>query len=330
MWKLTSTDFTLWLPLPTHTPAYSVGRKECDILLTSDKSVSRRHAEFEVTGGMLRVKDLESKYGSTLNGTRLSGESRVLSTGDRVKLGQTEFSVQQLPLVLCASGLRGVEKGVVDRAMADLGVSLVAQWSTDVTHLIMTHVSFTPKLLTALASAVPVVTPEWVRLLAARRQLNEKPPDPDAFPPSVPSTEGSQASQMGGISQSVGVRQETRRHLFAGWDIVWLPKAMGTGAAANDMKTSELLLLMGARELPWANHGDTATFLQAHAPAALAYTTHHAPRSTLVPLSNSRASTFIAPPHRALIAPSSRPHRALIAPSSRLHRTLIAHASSHP
>jgi len=67
-----------------------VGRGQgCDIVLT-EKSVSKRHAEFTYEQGAWCVRDLGSSNGVLVNGERIDKEQ--LKSGDRLKLGRLEFS----------------------------------------------------------------------------------------------------------------------------------------------------------------------------------------------------------------------------------------------
>ena len=43
-----------------------------------------------------------------------------------------------------------------------------------VTHVVMTRVRVTPKLLYALVTATPIVTPQWLALAAARTRTDER------------------------------------------------------------------------------------------------------------------------------------------------------------
>ena len=63
-----------------------VGRDEhCDVVLTGDE-VSRRHAEFRIDGPIIAVRDLESRNGVHVNGTKAS--DGPLATGDVVRCGE--------------------------------------------------------------------------------------------------------------------------------------------------------------------------------------------------------------------------------------------------
>ena len=57
---------------------YSLGRKDCTLLLPTDKSVSRSHATLTVNVAndeklQLSVKDLNSAFGTFINNVKLHG-----------------------------------------------------------------------------------------------------------------------------------------------------------------------------------------------------------------------------------------------------------------
>jgi hypothetical protein len=65
---------------------------ECDIVLLTDDSVSRRHAEIAVRAGQCRVRDLGSCNGTLVNGRFV--ERARLRRGDVITLGETEIRVR--------------------------------------------------------------------------------------------------------------------------------------------------------------------------------------------------------------------------------------------
>src|SRR5690242_7412914 len=72
----------------------TIGRSpSCEIPLTEDDQISRRHARFFVRGGHVRLSDLGSRNGTSVNGERISGEV-VLHPGDRVQVGKTTVLVE--------------------------------------------------------------------------------------------------------------------------------------------------------------------------------------------------------------------------------------------
>jgi DNA-binding NtrC family response regulator len=65
----------------------------CDIRL-SDRHVSRRHAELDLGGAHVRIVDLESTNGTTVNGVAILGA--LLRGGEVVRLGETAFRLDAL------------------------------------------------------------------------------------------------------------------------------------------------------------------------------------------------------------------------------------------
>jgi hypothetical protein len=72
--------------------AVVVGRDaDCDLAL-HDGRVSRRHLEIVPDGAALRLRDLGSSNGTTLNGRRV--ETATLGLGDLIALGDSELSIE--------------------------------------------------------------------------------------------------------------------------------------------------------------------------------------------------------------------------------------------
>ena len=97
MLKLVGTDGNRYYSWILEPGKYIVGRKEeCDFFLP-DRTVSRRHAEIEVSNGSdeVIVHDLGSHNGTCVNGRRLTG-SMVVRQNDTVMFGQVEFRVTSL------------------------------------------------------------------------------------------------------------------------------------------------------------------------------------------------------------------------------------------
>jgi len=69
----------------------TLGREAANDIALSDKSVSRRHAQIFLKKGKLSIKDLDSAYGTYVNGNKVT--SSVLSSGDMVKLGMFELKI---------------------------------------------------------------------------------------------------------------------------------------------------------------------------------------------------------------------------------------------
>jgi pSer/pThr/pTyr-binding forkhead associated (FHA) protein len=72
-----------------------VGRVPPAVILVDDTSVSRRHAELELRGDQVVVRDLGSANGTHINGERVTDET-PLASGDMVEFGVIEFSLERL------------------------------------------------------------------------------------------------------------------------------------------------------------------------------------------------------------------------------------------
>jgi pSer/pThr/pTyr-binding forkhead associated (FHA) protein len=64
-----------------------------DVVLADDGQVSRVHAVLEHLGGSWSVRDVSSRNGTFVNGTRVSGESRI-GAGDELRIGRTRIVVR--------------------------------------------------------------------------------------------------------------------------------------------------------------------------------------------------------------------------------------------
>lgn len=68
-----------------------VGRSSSSDIAVNDKKVSRNHARIIFKNGSYIIEDLNSKNGTYVNGSRISG-ARNLNPGDIVKTGSSEFT----------------------------------------------------------------------------------------------------------------------------------------------------------------------------------------------------------------------------------------------
>jgi len=76
-------------------PSVTFGRSpEADISIP-DAKVSRIHAEIKLWDGEYVIKDLQSRNGTFINGTR--ADVAVLKSGDVIRVGPTEFQVGKEP-----------------------------------------------------------------------------------------------------------------------------------------------------------------------------------------------------------------------------------------
>ena len=71
---------------------FLIGRgEECQLRPKSD-AISRQHCEFTIEGGQVSVKDLGSKNGTLVNGTRIESDTS-LNDGDEIQIGKLAFTI---------------------------------------------------------------------------------------------------------------------------------------------------------------------------------------------------------------------------------------------
>ncbi|XP_073341617.1 nibrin isoform X2 [Pagrus major] len=166
---------------------YVVGRKNCDILLPNDQSISRAHAHFTATDQTLTLKDT-SKYGTSVNSQRLTENTPVnLKSGDKVTFGvfDSKFSVDHQKPVVCSSCVDNDGKASLTQALSALGGKLVNSWTQESTHLVMPTVKVTIKTICALLCCRPIVKPEFFSELIKAAQQKLPPPKAESFVPEI-------------------------------------------------------------------------------------------------------------------------------------------------
>ncbi|NXP14715.1 NBN protein, partial [Thinocorus orbignyianus] len=175
---------------------YVVGRRNCEILIQDDQSISRSHAVLAVSRPeappsqslsvpVLTVTDT-SKYGTFVNGSKLDGTSVSLQSGDRINFGvfESKFRVEYEPLVVCSSCLDVTQKTALNQAIQQLGGLVVNEWTKECTHLVMVSVKVTVKTICALICGRPIIKPEFfVELIKAVQSRQQLPKHENFYPP---------------------------------------------------------------------------------------------------------------------------------------------------
>ncbi|XP_022529955.2 nibrin [Astyanax mexicanus] len=155
---------------------YVVGRKNCDILLANDQSISRVHAQLTVADQTVTLKD-SSKYGTFVNDEQLTTNStKTVHDGDRLTFGvfQSKFRLKLNSMVVCSSCVDNEGKAALSKAVQSVGGRLVNSWSPDCTHLVMPTVKVTIKTICALLCCRPIVKAEFFTELSRAVQRKEK------------------------------------------------------------------------------------------------------------------------------------------------------------
>jgi adenylate cyclase len=83
------------IPL-TRSPLVIGRRESCDVCLEFS-NVSGKHCELTFKEGIWILRDMDSKNGTKVNGTRLdSGAKKVVHTGDTIGVGKRMFKIEYL------------------------------------------------------------------------------------------------------------------------------------------------------------------------------------------------------------------------------------------
>ncbi|KAI7807208.1 nibrin [Triplophysa rosa] len=238
MWKLQPTESggdSLFL-LSGQT--YVVGRKNCEILLSNDQSISREHARLIVTEQGISLKD-SSKYGTFVNDEKLkTGSTKSLQTGDRVTFGvfQSKFRLEKESIVVCSSCVDNERKVSLSQDVRSIGGRLVSSWTLDCTHLVMPTVKVTIKTICALLCCRPIVKPEFFSAFSKAVQQKLPLPKPERFRPPV------DEPTLTKEDLDLGARPE-RKSLFKGKTFVFfnskqmkrLSQAVSCGGAVSQL-----------------------------------------------------------------------------------------------
>ncbi|XP_052229867.1 nibrin-like isoform X4 [Dreissena polymorpha] len=179
---------------------YLVGRRDCDILVANDATVSRKHAEISMTHPeanlasvsrlpILRLKDV-SKFGTWVNNKKVEGE-QLLSDGDSIYFGsqKSSFMVVFEPFVVTASCLESASKRKLHQQLCTLGGHVTKEWQMDCSCLLMNKISVTIKAICALVSQKPIVTLDYIDMYIKHLQGSVEKPDPYRFTPSLAETQ---------------------------------------------------------------------------------------------------------------------------------------------
>jgi len=179
---------------------YSVGRRDTDIIISNDSSVSRKHCSIQVMSlkqQCLVINDT-SKYGTfcarnvdhgaskeNLQFEKVEG-SAELNANDIVRVGvlKSMFQVVKNPLVVVASKFDSASLKDLRNTVNKLGGKVVTSWSNDVTHLCMKSIVLNVKVTQALATNCYIVTEAYFSSLvnAVESKLNNLPHPKDFVP----------------------------------------------------------------------------------------------------------------------------------------------------
>ncbi|KAJ4972710.1 hypothetical protein NE237_005884 [Protea cynaroides] len=214
---------------------YKVGRKGCDVIINTDKGVSRIHAELIVDAmtsfdppqktsagcpSQVRIRDC-SKYGTFINkklGTKAKvhdhpNKEMTLKDGELVSFGTGNatyrFSYVSLIFFIYCSKPFQVNHSIEDR-ISSIGACTTRSWSTECTHVLVDESSPVKEdLLDAVLARKPVVLSYWVEVIAEKGICTEIP----TYTPYAPTL------SLEGLSVKV-VDPKVRENCLAGYTFI--------------------------------------------------------------------------------------------------------------
>ena len=154
---------------------YVIGRKDCDIVITGDISISRRHATISVSKvdpadhkqpvEGITILDT-SKVGVQINGSKIAPKADTsLKDGDFISFGCLNMKyklIHQRLVVVTSCVNTSSSKAALKLCIPKLGGFICQHWNGNTTHLVMEKVTFTMKVLCAIACGKPVVTVKYL------------------------------------------------------------------------------------------------------------------------------------------------------------------------
>eukprot|EP00981_Chlorochromonas_danica_P015720 scaffold14367_cov250-Ochromonas_danica.AAC.16 len=175
---------------PKMGPVLQIGRApELAISIPSDKSISRIHAEIEISnsdiGNVVLVRDLGSRFGTFVNGCQVQKNESVTITQNESILtiggSSTTLILHHRPLHFCMTRLEKKEKDMLRKYAQLLGGDIVSQ-AEEATHVVCQRVSATIKVLVALAMGKKLVRMEWLAFAERSDPLLPIPAEDDFLP----------------------------------------------------------------------------------------------------------------------------------------------------
>lgn len=196
MWVLKNPQGGIRYLRPNKTLTF--GRKQTDLILDNDSSISRVHASITVTlkdhmttsevSSVCIVKDANSKYGTFVirNGISMrasSAEGLEVQHLDTLKFGlqQHTFTVEHLPFVTCVSRLSNEHKQKLKDIMDDIGGVITDTFDDNCTHLTVSTATTTTKTISALTAGLPIIDVNYWAACLRAIQRDGKLPDANGY-----------------------------------------------------------------------------------------------------------------------------------------------------
>lgn len=156
--------------------------------------MSREHALIHRSSSGVRVEDIGSKYGVYVNNDidknkPIEKKTHVLLHGGNiVRFGRLDniYRLENIIINVCTSTMAPDDIIQLKKQLKIIEGTLQSVWSTDCTHLIMSSVTVTVKVLQSLAYGVPIVSPAYFdAYLVGAKAHNKDLPDVKSFVPEI-------------------------------------------------------------------------------------------------------------------------------------------------
>lgn len=192
-----------------------------------DTSISRSHAFLYPVSDHVKLEDELSRYGTYVN-EKITSQKRVpkdehifLRAKDLVQFGLLSniWRLERVDISILTSNLDirdSVELKSILRTLH--GNEISSDWSNSVTHLVMSTLTITPKLLMALVNCVPVVNFEFFKAAVKTARETGRLPKESQFVPSLAKS----ATMFSDCDFTV---DEARKSLFDGLNFIFLDES---------------------------------------------------------------------------------------------------------
>lgn len=229
---------------------YIVGRvADGDLKLSKDSSISRTHAYLYPADDHIQIVDNKSTYGTYFvdeNGSETKIDNPLeLKDGQKIHFGKLDniWVISKVEFKTTTSTISESVKRKLLKNLNVIGGSILPQWTDECTHVTMPALSVTLKVLQALVSFCPIVSPDYWDVLIQCIKNNEPIPDCENFVPNIIEQN---------LSKDVELYKKNpiRSKLFAGKKIIFLltkdlnnykniiKAAGGTADTVQNLKTS--------------------------------------------------------------------------------------------
>lgn len=194
MWYLTSQSDERIIYVTPLRNEIIIGRSSeigvCNFPITSDASISRKHALLITTDSGLFVQDYGSTYGTFVNdlSNKIQPNSQIqLKNNDVLRFGKLNnvWKVTEKQLITCTSTLKVENMQVLKSVLNKVGALLKNDWDDSCEFLTMPAITLTIKVVLSLVQGSYIVTQDfWDKILEAIE--NNKPlPEPQNFTPQI-------------------------------------------------------------------------------------------------------------------------------------------------